>query len=89
MEGELYLALVYSSKAHARIISINESKALLVKGVHAFFSAKDLPSNHNMWGPVIHDEEIFASEKVRKIYCLVICFNQSSHNSQADVKIIK
>ncbi|XP_047119344.1 xanthine dehydrogenase [Schistocerca piceifrons] len=64
LEGELYLALVLSTRPHARIVSIDESKALEIKGVHAFFSAKDLSSHHNMWGPQVHDENIFAAGKV-------------------------
>ncbi|XP_067010051.2 xanthine dehydrogenase [Anabrus simplex] len=63
-EGELYLSLVLSTRAHARIVSMDASKALELEGVHAFFSAKDLPGSRNKWGPVVHDDEVFASEKV-------------------------
>lgn len=58
-ENELYLALVLSTKAHAKLISIDESEALRLPGVHAFFSAKDLTPHQNMVGPVFHDEEVF------------------------------
>lgn len=63
-ENELYLALVFSTKAHAKVISIDESEALKQPGVHAFFSAKDLTHHQNEVGPIFHDEEIFISEKV-------------------------
>lgn len=63
-EGELYLAFVLSSKAHAKILSVDPSKALAQPGVVAFFSAKDLTPEQNTIGPIFHDEELFASEKV-------------------------
>ncbi len=59
VENELYLALVLSKKAHARIISIDPQEALAMPGVHAFFSAQNLDTHQNQVGPVIHDEEIF------------------------------
>lgn len=64
MDNELYLALVLSTKAHARIVSIDASEALAMDGVVAFYSAKDLPTWNNMVGPVVQDEEMFASERV-------------------------
>ncbi|CRK91710.1 CLUMA_CG005356, isoform A [Clunio marinus] len=63
-EGELYLALVLSEKAHAKIISIDATEALNQFGVHAFLSAKDLPKQQNQIGPLINDEELFISEIV-------------------------
>ncbi|CAG9798537.1 unnamed protein product [Chironomus riparius] len=63
-EDELYLALVLSTKAHAKILSIDANEALKLPGVHAFFSAKDLTPNQNKIGPVFHDEELFISEIV-------------------------
>ncbi|CAH2108386.1 unnamed protein product [Euphydryas editha] len=63
-EGELYLAFVLSSKAHAKLVSVNPDQALKEPGVVAFFSAKDLTEKQNTIGPIFHDEELFASEKV-------------------------
>lgn len=63
-ENELYLGLVLSTKAHANIISIDESEALCQPGVHRFFSAKDLTEDQNKVGPIFHDDEVFASKKV-------------------------
>lgn len=63
-EGELYLAFVLSTKAHAKIISVDASKALEEDGVFAFYSAKDVTPEQNTIGPIFHDEELFASEKV-------------------------
>ncbi|XP_012253844.2 xanthine dehydrogenase isoform X2 [Athalia rosae] len=62
--GELYLALVLSTRAHARIINIDASAALALEGVKAFYSAKDIPEDRRWIGAVFHDEELFVSEKV-------------------------
>lgn len=64
--NELYMALVFSTKTYAKIIKIDPSEALEMNGVHAFYSAKDLPEEQNHVGPVIHDDEVFASNFV---YC--------------------
>ncbi|XP_034827356.1 xanthine dehydrogenase [Maniola hyperantus] len=63
-EGELYLAFVLSTKAHAKLVSVNAEEALKQPGVVAFFSAKDLTEEQNAIGPIFHDEELFASKKV-------------------------
>lgn len=64
-ENELYLALLVSSRPHARVLSTDASRALAMEGVHAFFSAKDLPAPQfrNFHG-IIHDDQVFAADKV-------------------------
>lgn len=64
LKDELYLTLVLSTKAHAKLIDVNPTKALNYPGVHAFFSAKDLTNEQNKVGPVFHDEEVFLTETV-------------------------
>lgn len=64
LAGELYLALVLSTKAHANIVRIDASKALELDGVVAFYSAEDVPEQNRWVGPVFHDEEVFVSKKV-------------------------
>ncbi|KAG5346531.1 XDH dehydrogenase, partial [Acromyrmex charruanus] len=61
---ELYLALVLSTRAHAKILKIDPSKALSMEGVISFFSSKDVAEDKRWIGPVFHDEEVFISEKV-------------------------
>lgn len=63
-DNELYLVLVLSTKAHANIVLIDPSDALQEQGVTAFFSAKDLPAEQNICGPLAKDEEIFVSKTV-------------------------
>ena len=61
---ELYLALVWSTKAHANIISVDTSEALTMPGVHSYISSADVPAA-NMMGPrFTPDEEVFATQKV-------------------------
>ncbi|KAJ7980772.1 putative Xanthine dehydrogenase [Quillaja saponaria] len=59
----LHAALVLSSKPHARILSINDSGAKLSPGFVGIFLAKDVPGDNKL-GPVIADEELFATEFV-------------------------
>ncbi|XP_069035574.1 xanthine dehydrogenase/oxidase [Lepisosteus oculatus] len=62
-ENELYLTLVTSTKACARIISIDTQEAMAVPGVVTFLSVKDVPGS-NSTGPVIYDETVFAEDMV-------------------------
>uniref|UniRef100_A0A182PJ61 Aldehyde oxidase/xanthine dehydrogenase a/b hammerhead domain-containing protein n=1 Tax=Anopheles epiroticus TaxID=199890 RepID=A0A182PJ61_9DIPT len=57
-------AFVYSTKAHAKILSIDASDALKQEGVHRFFSAEDLTEEQNKAGPVFHDEFVFVKDIV-------------------------
>uniref|UniRef100_A0A7R9U4K0 FAD-binding PCMH-type domain-containing protein n=1 Tax=Pinguiococcus pyrenoidosus TaxID=172671 RepID=A0A7R9U4K0_9STRA len=59
----LHAGLVLSERAHARILSVDPTAALEMEGVEAFFGADDVPGN-NAIGPVVKDEECFASEFV-------------------------
>ncbi|XP_013399614.1 xanthine dehydrogenase/oxidase-like [Lingula anatina] len=64
-DGELFLTLVTSTKAHAKILSIDANEALAMPGVHAFLCHKDVPGS-NIKRPV-NEDEIFASEEVHCI----------------------
>ncbi|KAG4068524.1 hypothetical protein HA402_004865 [Bradysia odoriphaga] len=64
LEDELYLALVLSSKAHAKIISIDAAEALSQPGVVAFYSAKDLTPEQNKFGAIFKDELLFYDKVV-------------------------
>lgn len=58
------MALVISTRSHAKILKIDSTKALSMEGVVSFFSSKDITEDKRWIGPVFHDEEIFVSEKV-------------------------
>ena len=46
--NELHAGFVFSTRAHARITSVDAQEALKEPGVTHFFSAKDLPPEKNM-----------------------------------------
>jgi xanthine dehydrogenase large subunit len=62
----LHGKVVYSKVAHAKIKSIDYSKAQALKGVHAILSYKDIPGENQM-GPVVHDEPCLAADLVECI----------------------
>uniref|UniRef100_A0A673ZHS6 Xanthine dehydrogenase n=1 Tax=Salmo trutta TaxID=8032 RepID=A0A673ZHS6_SALTR len=62
-ENELYLCLITSTKAHARIQSIDTSEAESMPGVVTCVFAKDIPGS-NMTGPIIYDETVLAVDTV-------------------------
>nr|XP_057906870.1 xanthine dehydrogenase/oxidase [Doryrhamphus excisus] len=62
-EKELYLALVTSSKAHARILTIDSSAAEQCPGFVCCVFADDVPGS-NVTGKVVHDETVLADSQV-------------------------
>ena len=62
---ELYLSFVLSNRAHAKILKVDPTQALAMKGVIAFYDSNDVPEDNRMVGPIFHDEELFVSKKVR------------------------
>uniref|UniRef100_A0A452RIE2 Xanthine dehydrogenase n=1 Tax=Ursus americanus TaxID=9643 RepID=A0A452RIE2_URSAM len=61
-ENELSLRLVTSTKAHAKITSIDISEAQTVPGFVCFISAEDVPGS-NKTG-ILNDETVFAKDEV-------------------------
>nr|XP_045005149.1 xanthine dehydrogenase/oxidase [Jaculus jaculus] len=61
-ENELALRLVTSTRAHAKITSIDTSEAKKVPGFVCFLSADDIPGS-NVTG-ICSDETVFAKDKV-------------------------
>ncbi|KAL1215699.1 Xanthine dehydrogenase 1 [Cardamine amara subsp. amara] len=59
----LHAALVLSKVPHARILSIDDSAAKSSPGFVGLFLAKDIPGD-NMIGPIVADEELFATDVV-------------------------
>ena len=66
LPGMLHAKTLRSTKAHARIVSIDTSKAEALPGVHGVITGKDLTINYGVipWTP---DEHALAPEKVRFI----------------------
>ncbi len=62
--GTLYAAFVLSKEAHAKILSIDSSKAMALDGVVKFLTSKDLSTDANKLGAILHDEQLFRSTEV-------------------------
>nr|XP_006820662.1 PREDICTED: xanthine dehydrogenase/oxidase-like [Saccoglossus kowalevskii] len=77
-EGELFFSMVTSTRAHARIISVDTHGATSLDGVRCYVGAADVPGN-NDWGLSGErlDEQVFASEQV-------VCYGQCIGGIVAD-----
>src|SRR5215217_6797152 len=62
----LYAKLLRSHEPHARIKSIDTSKAEALPGVHAVMTGRDLPDSYGIL-PVSQDEHALCTDKVRFI----------------------
>ncbi|MES2855441.1 MAG: molybdopterin cofactor-binding domain-containing protein, partial [Bdellovibrionota bacterium] len=62
LAGELFVELVYSSEASARIKKIDLKAARALKGVAAIFTASDVHENH--WGTIFKDQQLLAKDEV-------------------------
>lgn len=88
-EGALFAAFVFSEEAHAKILSIDASKALAHQGVVAFFDHSDIPGDNDC-GPVFHDDEVFASKVVKNVgYPLGIVVARTQKLAQQGAKLVK
>lgn len=64
-KNELYGCLVLSSKAHAKILSVDYSPAMDLPGVVDWVDHTDMPSpDANKWGAPVADEVFFAVNEV-------------------------
>ncbi len=59
----LHMKLVFAGRPHARIASLDTSRALTCPGVHAIFTARDVP--HNLYGLMVADQPVFCEDVVR------------------------
>lgn len=64
-KNELYGCLVLSTKAHAKILSVDSEPAMEIPGVVRYLDHTDMPSpKANFWGSPVCDEPFFAVDKV-------------------------
>lgn len=57
LPGQLWMKMLFSERAHARILSIDASAALAHPGVVAVFTAADIPAA-NEHGLILHDQPV-------------------------------
>ncbi|XP_056392196.1 aldehyde oxidase-like isoform X2 [Hyla sarda] len=85
LEGELFLAFLTSSRAHAKILSLDVTEALSMPGVHDVITAKDVPGT-NHFSYYDWPDQLMADNKVLcvgQIICAVVadkpeCAKQAS-----------
>ncbi len=56
MDGQLWMKVRFSDRVHARVVSIDSSRAEAYPGVVAVFTARDIPNNE--YGLVIKDQPV-------------------------------
>ena len=87
LPGMLWSATLYSSVAHARIVSVDAEAARRMPGVHAVLTGQDL--GHILWGRRVRDWPLLARERVRFIGDRVaVVAADSSDTAQAAVRAI-
>ncbi|XP_062972241.1 aldehyde oxidase-like [Elgaria multicarinata webbii] len=88
VDEELFLALVTSSRAHAKIVTIDASEALKMSGVVDIVSVQDVPATNEFYNYGVPDI-IFAREKVTcvgQIVCAVVA-DSEVHAKRAAAKV--
>src|SRR5690349_12048731 len=56
LEGQLWLKIKFSERAHARVVKVDSSRALQLAGVVAVYTSLDIPINE--YGLVIKDQPV-------------------------------
>ncbi|XP_018426965.1 PREDICTED: aldehyde oxidase-like, partial [Nanorana parkeri] len=88
IDGEVFMALVTSSRAHARIISLDPTEALGMPGVVDVITAKDVPGS-NEFSFHVWPDKLMAVDKVLcvgYIVCAVVA-DTPEHAKQAAKKV--
>ena len=81
--------VVYSPHAHARVLSIDLSKARNAPGVAAILSFNNIPG-HNQMGPVVKDEPCLAEDEVTFIgQAMFLIAGESDAQCRAAERLIK
>lgn len=60
---EVFVAFVVSTKAHAKILKVDTSKALEMEGVVGCIDSKDVPGANN-YGQMAQDDTLFTVDTV-------------------------
>lgn len=86
--GTLQAALVMSTRAHAKLLSIDASAALEMPGVQ-FICASDVTGNNNI-GAVVKDEEVFATSEVLCVGAVIgVILADTDDLAQRAAKLVK
>jgi CO/xanthine dehydrogenase Mo-binding subunit len=72
MPGMLYMKILFAERAHARVLSVDPSKALAAAGVVAVYTSKDVPVNE--YGLQIPDQPVLCGPGSSKSYTDIVRF---------------
>ncbi|XP_014674278.1 PREDICTED: xanthine dehydrogenase/oxidase-like [Priapulus caudatus] len=90
LRGELFAGLVTSTRAHARVVSIDTQTALATSGVVCFVDHRDIPGKKYV-GPVTDNEAVFAVDEVEShghiIGCVVAESRETAREAAATVTV--
>ena len=84
VQNELYVDVVYSPHAKAKIKKISFEKALQLAGVAGIFFAKDFHSN--VWGTIFKDQPLLADKEVQFAGEVIILIAADNPNITAAAK---
>lgn len=88
IDGMLHGKVLWSPLPHAKIISLDKSKACSLQGVKAVLTYKDVPGL-NLFGVVIPDEPVLAQDRVRSVGDRVaVVFAQDEETAEEALKLI-
>ena len=89
MKNELHLAFVLSSKASAKILRVDASRATQQEGVVAFYSSQDISPQNNLYRMIYEwDEWLFADDEVRcvgQIIGVIVAKSPEEASTAADL----
>jgi len=90
-KNELFGCLVLSTKAHAKITSVDYSPAMELPGVIQYIDHTDLPSPEvNWWGAPVCDEVFFAVDEVHAAgQPIGMIVADSPHHAKAGARVVK
>src|SRR5581483_9622616 len=87
--GLLVAQVVTSPHAHARITRRDATKARALPGIAAVLMAEDVPGTNDV-GPVVHDEPLFATDKVEFLgQSIAVVVGESYEACRAAVKAVE
>lgn len=90
MDRELFGGLVLSSKAHAKLVSVDWQPALEMPGVVGYIDKNSITKEQNIWGSIRKDEPFFAEDKVLHHGQVIgMVYAESALEAQAAARAVK
>ena len=90
LDRELFGGLVMSTKAHAKILSIDWEGAVGLPGVVGYIDRKSIPGDTNIWGSIKKDEHFFAEDTVHYHGQVIgMIYAESALEAQAAAKAVR